>query len=258
MTTTQMFDYDAELHRYHVRLRAAFELCPGDQVLDIGCGTGQTTRDAARAIGAGSALGVDVSERMLATARRLTRDAGLHNATFVQADAQTLGFTDERFDVAVSRFGTMFFGDPTAAFANIASAMRSGGRLVQLVWQTRERQEWSTVLDEVFDDEYVPMTGADPFSLADPGTTRAILAEAGFTDVEVVGLDEPVWYGRDATSARTAMLTLQGTKSRLEPLDARRREDALDRLHAALAARCTDGGVFFDAHAWLITARRRP
>jgi SAM-dependent methyltransferase len=253
-----MFDYDAELHRYHVRLLPAFELCPGDHVLDIGCGTGQTTRDAARAVGTGSALGVDVSERMVATARRLTRDAGLHNATFVEADAQTHAFSDEWFDVGVSRFGTMFFGDPTAAFANIARAMRSDARLVQLVWQTRERQEWSTVLDEVFGDEYVPMTSAGPFSLADPDTTRAILAGAGFTDVEVVGLDEPVWYGRDATGARTAMLALQGTKSRLEPLDARCREDALDRLHTALAARCTDRGVFFDAHAWLITARRRP
>src|SRR4051812_16614248 len=149
MTTTQMFDYDAELHRYHVRLLPAFELCPGDHVLDIGCGTGQTTRDAARAVGTGSALGVDVSERMVATARRLTRDAGLHNATFVEADAQTHAFSDEWFDVGVSRFGTMFFGDPTAAFANIARAMRSDARLVQLVWQTRERQEWSTVLDEV-------------------------------------------------------------------------------------------------------------
>jgi SAM-dependent methyltransferase len=239
-----------------VCLAAAVQLRPGDHVLDIGCGTGQTTRDAARAVGAGSALGVDVSERMVATARRLTRDAGLQNATFVQADAQTHGFRDERFDVAVSRFGTMFFGDSTAAFANIARAMRSGGRLVQLVWQPRERQEWSTVLDEVFGDEYVPMTSADPFSLAQPDTTRAIMAEAGFTDVEVVGLDEPVWYGRDATSARTAMLALQGTTTRLEPLDAQRREDALDRLHTALAARCTEAGVFFDAHAWLITARR--
>jgi len=251
-----MFDYDAELQRYHGRLLAALDLRAGDRVLDIGCGMGQTTREAARAVGSGTALGVDISAPMLAEARRLSRRAGLRNVAFVHADAQRHRFRDGHYDVAISRFGTMFFADPPAAFTNIARAMRPGGRLVQLVWQTGDRQEWSDVLNEVFGAEHVPDSTSDPFSLADVATTQAVLAAAGFAEVEVTGVDEPLWYGPDAHSARAAMLALRGTQDRLAPLDAQRSADALDRLLAALASRCTPDGVFLDAHAWLISARR--
>jgi ubiquinone/menaquinone biosynthesis C-methylase UbiE len=117
-----VFDYDAELHRYHRRLQAALEVRTADHVLDIGCGTGQTTRDAARAAVSGRALGVDISPLMLTRARRATRKDGLRNVRFLHADAQTHAFRAGRFDLGVSRFGTMFFNDPAAAFANIARA----------------------------------------------------------------------------------------------------------------------------------------
>jgi hypothetical protein len=124
-----------------------------------------------------------------------------------------------------------------------------------MVWQSREREEWTTVLDEVFGDEHVAAI-ADPFSLADQESTGAMLAGAGLTDVDFTCVDEPAWYGPDANSAVEAMLALQGTQARLAPLDERGREEALDRLHTALDGRCTRGGVFLEAHAWLITARR--
>ena len=257
VTGTTLFDYDAELHRYHERLRAAVGIAVADRVLDIGCGTGQTTRDAARAAPSGSALGVDVSEPMLARARRLSQDEGLPNISFVLADAQVHGFLPEDFDVAISRFGTMFFADPVAAFTNIGRALRPGARLVQLVWQHRDRQEWDAVISEAFADAHpVPAPGADPFSLADPVRVDGILTAAGFTGVDVTGVHEPICYGPDATSALDAVLILKMTQDLLAGLDAARTERALDRLRSALAAHDTGRGVYFDSHAWIVTARR--
>jgi ubiquinone/menaquinone biosynthesis C-methylase UbiE len=252
-----LFDYDAELHRYHQHLRTATGVRPADRVLDIGCGTGQTTREAAKAAASGSALGIDISAAMLARARLLACAEGLRNISFVQADAQTHRFAPGRFDLAISRFGTMFFADPVAAFTNIGRALRPGGRLVQLVWQHRDRQEWDAVIGEVFAGEQpAPALAADPFSLADPATAGEILTASGFTDVNVTGVHEPVYYGPDTASALHAVLTLQMTKDLLASLDAARTEHALGQLRAALATHHSSGGVFFDSHAWLITARR--
>jgi ubiquinone/menaquinone biosynthesis C-methylase UbiE len=252
-----LFDYDAELRRYHQHLRAAVGIRPADRVLDIGCGSGQTTPEAARAAAFGSALGIDISAARLARARRLARAEGLRNIGFVQADAQTHRFPAVCFDLAISRFGTMFFADPVAAFTNIGRALRPGGRLVQLVWQHRDRQEWDAVVGEVSAGERpAPAAAADPFSLADPATARAILTACGFTDVDVTGVHEPVCYGSDAATALRVMLSLQMTKDLLAPLDAWRAEQALGQLRAALATHQSSGGVFFDPRAWLITARR--
>jgi ubiquinone/menaquinone biosynthesis C-methylase UbiE len=252
-----LFDYDAELRRYHQPLRAAIDVQPADRVLDIGCGAGQTTREAARAAASGSALGIDISAPRLARARRLARQEGLRNIGFVQADAQTYRFRPGRFDLAISRFGTMFFADPVAAFINIGCALRPGGRLVQLVWQHRDRQEWDAVIGEVFAGEQPALApAADPFSLADPAAAGTILTASGFTDVDVTGVHESVYYGPDAASALRVMLSLQMTKDLLAPLDAARTGQALGRLRAALVTHQSSGGVFFDSRAWLITARR--
>jgi SAM-dependent methyltransferase len=140
--------YDAELRLHNEHLRAAANVQPHDRVLDVGCGTGQTTREAARAAVDGSVLGVDLSAPMLERARRLSDDAGLRNVTYVQADAQTHPFPSTHFDLCISRFGTMFFADPVAAFTNIGRALRSGARLVLLVWQDHDRNEWATAIRE--------------------------------------------------------------------------------------------------------------
>lgn len=256
-TARDLFDYDAELRHYHERLLTAIDVRPADHVLDIGCGTGQTTRAAARAAVSGSALGIDISARMLARARQLSLQEGLRNVSFVQADAQVHRFPPGRFDLAISRFGTMFFADPVMAFTNIGGALRSGARLVQLVWQDSDRQEWIAVIREALASEQPPpASAAEPFSLADPATAGAILAASGFTDVTSTGLHEPVCYGPDTAAALDAVLTLQMTKDLLAPLDAARTEHALSQLGAALAAHESRSGVLFDSHAWLITARR--
>src|SRR4029453_12163969 len=128
-----------ELGLHNAHLRAAANVQPHDRVLDVGCGTGQTTREAARAAVYGSALGVHLSAPMRERARRLSNDAGLRNVTYVQADAQTHPFPAAHFDMCISRFGTTFFANPVAAFANIGRALRPGARLVLLVWQAQHR-----------------------------------------------------------------------------------------------------------------------
>jgi len=114
--------YDAELPAHHKHLRAAYGISPGDEVVDIGCGTGLTTREAARAAAPGRVVGVDVSERMLERARQVTAAELLDNVRYELGDAQVHRFDPAGFDVAISRFGTMLFSDPAAAFANIAAA----------------------------------------------------------------------------------------------------------------------------------------
>src|SRR5438477_1596036 len=108
---------------------------PGDRVLDVGCGCGETTIEAARAADPGGALGLDLSAPMLEVARELAAGAGRANATFVQGDAQVYPFPPATYDVVISCFGVMFFADPAAAFGNLARALRPGGRLAFLCWQ---------------------------------------------------------------------------------------------------------------------------
>jgi ubiquinone/menaquinone biosynthesis C-methylase UbiE len=138
--------YDTELQRHNEVLRQACGVQFRDHVLDIGCGSGQTTREAARAARAGSALGVDVSAAAVERAREAARAEGIRNVIFECANAEVYRFPQERFDVAISRFGTMFFDDPAAAFANISRALRPAGRLMMMVWQAAERNEWDVTI----------------------------------------------------------------------------------------------------------------
>jgi ubiquinone/menaquinone biosynthesis C-methylase UbiE len=127
--------YDLGVRSHHLRLMEAAAISPAEHVLDVGCGNGQTTRDAARSAAAGSARGVDLSSVMIARAREVARDENVTNVTFEIADAQVHPFEPARYDIAMSRFGAMFFGDPVAAFTNIGRGLRPGGRLVLMSWQ---------------------------------------------------------------------------------------------------------------------------
>lgn len=248
--------FEAEDRRHNERFRAAAAVGPHDRVLDIGCGTGKSTRDAARAAASGSALGIDLSARMLAEARRLAGEEGLRNVTFRQADAQVHRFPPEHFDLCISRFGSMFFADPVAAFANIGRALRPGARLVLLVWQARDRNEWSRAIREtVAGDTPAPASAA--FSLADPAVTETILASAGFSEIGFTDVHEPLSYGPDAAVAFDVVSGMRSTLDMLAGLGAEEAERALERLRAMLTARETADGVLFDSRTWIIAARRR-
>jgi SAM-dependent methyltransferase len=252
--------FDAEDRPHNERFRAATGVTQRDRVLDIGCGTGLSTRDAARAATAGSALGIDLSAQMLEHARRISREEGLTNIGFEQADAQVHRFPAGGFDVAISKFGSMFFDDPVAAFGNVRHALRPGGRLVLMVWQARELNAWSTTIrDAIAGDAELPpptATGPSPFSLGDPAVAGGILAAAGFTEVTFTDVREPVHYGPDAAVALDVVSGLRSTRDLLAGMDAGQAAEAVARLRATLAAHQTGDGVLFDARTWIIAARR--
>ena len=249
--------FDRAVAAYHETFVAACGIAPGERVLDIGCGTGQTTRDAARAAGPGSALGVDLSARMIELARRLAASHDNGNVSFEQADAQIHPFPAGSFDAAISRTGTMFFGDPAAAFANIGRALRPGGRLVMLVWQGPGPNEWirepGSALAAGRDLPAPPPGAPGPFALADPGRARTLLVSAGFSDIALDPLHEPMWFGSDPDDAHRFVLGLMGWM--LDGLDQAGRERALDALSATVTARAGRDGVTFASGAWLIRAK---
>ncbi|TVT52780.1 methyltransferase domain-containing protein [Amycolatopsis rhizosphaerae] len=250
--------FDQGIAGYHGELVKAAGLRRDSVVLDIGCGSGQVTRDAARIASEGSALGVDLSSPLLELARTLAAKDQLANATFVQADAQVHDFGESRFDVAVSRHGTMFFGDHQAAFANIARALKPGGRFVQLTWQALDRNEgirtFRTIASGGRELPPPPPGAPSPFSLSDPGRVRRLLGGAGFTDVSMTGLTVPMYYGRDVDDAFD--FVAHQFASAFGQLDGESRARALDTLKADLAAHLTDRGVLYSAAHWLIHARR--
>jgi SAM-dependent methyltransferase len=254
-------DYDAELRLHSNALRRALALRRHDHVLDIGCGTGSTTREAARMAAAGSATGIDVSAPMIDRARVLTEAEGLRNVTFVHADAQVHPFPPERFDAVISRFGTMFFRDPVAAFANIARALAPAGRLVMMVWQPHERNEWSVVIERSLAAGDVALPPAreplDAFSLADPGTVVRTLEAAGLADVTFTDVHEPVYYGPNVATALEWVRRFASTNEVLKAMDPGSAKSALTRLGQNLAAHAGADGVWFDSRAWIIVARRR-
>ena len=209
---------------------------------------------------AGSALGVDISVPAIERARELAEAQGVRNVTFEQADAQVHRFPRERFDLAISRFGTMFFAEPVAAFTNIGRALRPAGRLVMMVWQAHDRNEWDMATRRSLTGPggaaAVASAGPDPFSLADPPAVTAILEAAGFADVTFTDVREPMYFGPDVATALDWIRGFACTRETLNRLDPAATARALGRLRTMLAAHSGDKGVRFDSRAWIVTARR--
>ncbi|WP_414939066.1 class I SAM-dependent methyltransferase [Amycolatopsis sp. cmx-11-51] len=232
---------------------AAAGIQPTDKILDVGCGAGQTTRDVARQASAGSALGVDLSSEMLGLARRLADQEGVPNVAFEQLDAQVHPFPEAGFDVVISRHGSMFFGTPLAAFANLARSTRPGGRLVLLIWQPLGLNEWITTFRTIFaaGREVPPSSN---LALSDPLETEELLTSAGYTDVRSTAVNKPMYFGRDVDDAAEFVIEQHG--GRLSDLDEAPRAKAIEALRADLAEHQTGRGVFYDSAAWLVEARR--
>ena len=253
-------DFDSELRRHNEVLRRASAIEFGEHVLDIGCGAGLTTREAANASGMGRALGIDISAASIREALAAAGAAHIANIDFQRADAQSHRFAPDHFDVVISRFGTMFFDDPTAAFLNIRTALRPGGRLAMIVWQARESNEWIVAIDRALETAGRPSAAAsdrlDPFSLADPVAVSGILERAGFTDVSFTDVDEPVCYGEDVGAALDWILGFSYVQDMLSQMDAGAQERALGRIRELLTAHTRDDGVWLGSRAWIVRARR--
>jgi SAM-dependent methyltransferase len=172
--------------------------------------------------------------------------------------SKTAPIAAEGFDIAISRFGTMFFADPASAFARIAQSLRPHGRLVMMVWQAGERNEWFVSIQRALgaDASAAFPARSDPFSLADPSTAKQILETAGFAETTFQDVRKPVYYGADTVAALEWIRAFSCVAETMRRLPPAAREDALQRLRTELAAHETFEGVWLDSRAWIVDARR--
>ena len=239
--------HDVALTRFNAALADAAAIATTERVLDVGCGCGQSTREAARAASQGRALGIDLSMPMLERARERAAEEGLTNVSFVQGDAQVHEFDRGAFDVVISRFGAMFFADPVAAFTNIGAALHPDARLALVVWMPLDQNEWLSVIREALAMGRTlpaPQVGSPgPFGLAEPGYAQTMLEAAGYTGV---AFDEFRERDRSRIGSRRRVRVRQRTptgaghgrgarrhrhsaRARSSPRDAHRARDARGR-----------------------------
>jgi SAM-dependent methyltransferase len=257
---------DAQLGPLGRKAMALLAPARGERALDIGCGAGQSTVELAELVGeTGNVVGVDISEPLLLAAKRRVAAAGLRNVELVLANAASASFA-EPFDLAFSRFGVMFFEDSVAAFANVARALRSGGRLGFVCWQPRERNPWADAPLEAVrtlrpDLPLPPLLAPDlpgPFFFSSPAFVRDILERAGFGDVQLVPFEANLPLGGAKRLEEAVDYLLQiGPAARFlneAGLDAEPR--ARELITRALAPFATDAGVLAPSRVWLVTARQ--
>lgn len=241
-----------------VRLLDAAAIESDSAVLDVGCGTGRSTREAAGRASSGTVLGVDLSSQMLELARARAAQEGLGNVTFEQVDAQVHAFAPEAHDVVLSCFGAMFFADPKAAFTNLAGTVRPSGRLALLTWREMARNEWLLAMRNALaagrDLPQPPVSLPGPFGLADEDHVRAVLGSAGFKEVALESIDEPFIFGADADDAFAFFSTGGMVRGMSHDLSDEDRAAALDALWRTFVEHETPDGVAFGSSAWLITA----
>ena len=252
--------HDAVVAPLDSHLFAAANIAGSDRVLDVGCGCGATTRVAARAATGGDVTGIDLSTAMLDRARAFAREDGLANIRFVQGDAQVHPFDERGFDVAISRFGVMFFADPVAAFANLARATREQGRLAFCCWQELTQNDWilvpaSAALSHVPPPDFGSPGEPGPFSLADPDRVQSVLSAAGWRNVDLQEVKEQLPIGDDVDEAFTFISGIRSFRRMLEGADEATAGRALDAVRNALAERETSDGVALGSSAWVVSAR---
>ncbi|CAL9280767.1 class I SAM-dependent methyltransferase [Streptomyces sp. SudanB52_2052] len=231
------------------------------RTLDLGCGSGQTTRLAALRAPQGRALGLDLSGPMLAEARSRAEREGIANVSFVQGDAQTHPFEAGVFDAAISRYGVMFFADPVAAFGNVGRALRPGGRLAFVCPADATLNDWVTAMAALSDFLPVGDFGRPGlpgmFSLAAPDRIRDILTAAGFTGITVDQTQAWGTWGHGAEDAAEFLLDTGPGRHLMEQADttarARARRTLTDHLRDHEAA---DGTVRLRSTSWLVIADR--
>jgi SAM-dependent methyltransferase len=237
---------------------------PGERVLDVGCGLGDTTQRIAELVGPeGEAVGVDAAARMIEIAEQETRELGVPNARFAVVDVQ-FGDLGGPYDMAFSRMGTMFFANPVAAMRNVRSSLRAGGRLAMVVWRRREDNEWAyraqRIVEEIVSrpEEYdEPTCGPGPFSMAGADTTSDILRHAGFTQIALHRCDLPIRSGNDVDEAIDVAMAI-GPGAEIIRLQGDRAAHLIDDIRQALREGMAEferpDGVWAPASTWIVTA----
>jgi SAM-dependent methyltransferase len=236
---------------------------PGERVLDIGCGFGDTTQRIAAMVGPeGSVLGFDVAERFIELAREEAA-AGPANVDFAVGDLQVTEF-DRSFDYAFSRMGTMFFANPVPAMRNVRQALVPGGRLCMVVWRRKLDNEWMHRAERVVErfveepeESDEPTCGPGPFSMADADVTSQILLGAGFEQISLRRCDTEIEIGVDLEEAVEFAMALgpAGEVIRLAGDEAERiRPEIEAALREALAEFAGPDGVSAPASTWIVSA----
>jgi len=240
---------------------------PGDRVLDVGCGFGDTTQELAALVGLeGEAVGTDVSKPFIAESEREAAEAGAANVSFFAADAQKDNLHGP-YDYVFSRMGVMFFANPVAAFRNIRGSLKPGGRICFVVWRRREDNEWvyraQQIADRYLEEPEEPeeaRCGPGPFSMANADTVSEQLQIAGFEQVSLTRCDLPMKVGNDVDHALEFALALGPAAellricppdevAELQPKIEREIREILDDYVSA------SGEVSGPASSWIIGAR---
>jgi len=237
---------------------------PGERVLDIGCGFGDATQQLSRLVAPeGEAVGVDVSARFIETATREAAEAGAANASFQALDVEVDDLGGP-YDLAFSRFGTMFFAGPVRALRNVRDALKPGGRLVMVVWRRREDNDWlyrgQTIVEGIVSrpQEYdEPTCGPGPFSMANADTTSEVLTHAGFEDIALQRCDLPIMLGRDVGEAVDIVMAI-GPAGEILRLQGDRAAHLHDEVRGALEAGLREfegpDGLYGPASTWIVSA----
>ena len=226
------------------------DLKPGQRVLDVGCGTGQTVVQLAEAVGpTGAVVGIDIAPSLLEIARQ--RAAAFANVDFIEADAQTAALPAAGFDAVFSRFGVIAFGNPIQAFSNLRKAMTPGGRLAFVCWRSLSENEL----------DWLPLRAAGlegladmtPFAFEDPDRVRAILRAAGFDEIAVEAHHQNV--GSGGLEAMLRVVLMVGPLGRILRENPPLRARAEPLVRRALEAREDGDGVALKAATWIVSAR---
>lgn len=233
---------------------------PGEIVIDVGCGCGTTTMGLAKAVSPGGrVVALDVSAPMLGWARE--RMAGAETVEFVLADAANHDFDGLAADLLFSRFGVMFFGDPTAAFANLRKALKRGGRVVFACWREPGLNPWMLVpLAAAYEHvPRLPKLGPEepgPFSFGDSARVERILGGAGYVDIalEPVDLAMDLAGGKGLEAAVSFVLEIGATSRALQDQPLELRAKAVESVRRALAAYVQGETVPLPAAIWIVRA----
>ena len=236
----------------------AANVSAGERVLDIGCGCGGTSLTLAAA--GASVTGVDISAPMLAHATERANAEGA-DARFEEGDASVATFNGD-YQLLFSRFGVMFFADPTAAFANLRTALADGGRMAFLCWQSPKVNPWMSIAAAALGPFTTPPAEAPdprapgPFAFADPAYLREVLEGAGFADVDIQPATADLHVGDDVESAIRFLSEIGPLSRGLADMDDSTREQALTAVRTALANHLTENGLDLGAACWLVRASK--
>ncbi len=255
--------FDLGIRELAVPALTAADVRPGEAVLDVGCGCGDSSLILADLVGpSGRVVGLDFSAPMLARAKE--RGKGRANLSFVFGDAAVHPLAPSSFDLLFSRFGVMFFPEPEAAFQNLVRALRPGGRVAFVCWRPLEENPWSKVpFDAVVSvagpSAPTPPDAPGPFALRDPARVKRVLGAAGLVDIVTAPTGAMQTVGVKPTlEAAVDFAVKLGPSSRAlrEISDPALHARAVEAMRAALAAHLTPEGVRLASACWTVTARR--